>query len=115
MALRTGRKFGRYPGATVVEVTRTKRSPFAPSQALLDDYKAGRATWEDYERRYTDEMRAGYRANPAPWHALIDRAAVETVVLTCYEGGDEATVKCHRRLLAGLLRAVAAARGVALD
>jgi len=115
MALRTGRKFARYPGATVVEVTRTKRSPFAPSQALLDDYKAGRATWTEYERRYTDEMRTAYRADPAPWRALIDLAAAGDVVLTCYEAGDEATVKCHRRLLATMLRAVAAARGTSLD
>jgi uncharacterized protein YeaO (DUF488 family) len=98
----------------VVDVSRTGRSPFAPSARLLADYRAGRCTWEEYERLYTGEMRALYRARPTLWHALVERAAAQDVTCVCYERGDEATVRCHRRLLARCLAAVAARRELSI-
>ncbi len=47
--LYTARKFDKAAWrGQAIEVTRTRKSHFAPSQELLDDYKAGRATWADY-------------------------------------------------------------------
>ena len=98
---------------TVIEVTRSAGSPFGPSARLLADYKAGRCTWPEYEVRYREEMRAFYRRDPQEWHDFALRASLADITITCYERGDEATVRCHRRLLAGFLCAVA--RGDGLD
>jgi hypothetical protein len=61
----------------VIDITRTRRSAFAPSPELLGDYKAGRATratWEQYQRQYRDEMRALWQREPmrfVPWWRLL--------------------------------------------
>ena len=112
----TGRKFDKaVPGRTKIEVTRTRNSPFSPSRELLDEYKAGDMTWETFEARYLREMRELYERDPSPFQALIDRAAKEDVVLTCWEKGDEATVLCHRRPLKRFLLAIARGRGLDID
>jgi len=105
--LYTARLGSKHVKGTPIAITRTARSVFAPSQQLLDDYKQGRCTWEEYEVRYRAEMRALYQRNPQVFHDLIDQAAEEDVTLLCYEGGDEHAVKCHRRLLKQYLFKVA--------
>src|SRR5688500_3142083 len=112
----TGRKFDKaLPGRTKVEVTRTRSSPFSPSRQLLDDYKSTHMPWETFESRYMQEMRDLYAQDPTPFHALIDRAAREDVVLTCWEKGDESTVLCHRRPLKDFLVHLARSRGLEID
>jgi uncharacterized protein YeaO (DUF488 family) len=91
----------------VIDVTRTRRSAFAPSPALLADFKAGRATWEQYEQRYRAEMRSFWQRDPDAFRALVALAAERDVTLTCWCRGDETTIHCHRRLLAGFLEAIA--------
>ncbi len=111
--LSTGRKFDKPPHGTVkIDVTRTRGSILAPSKQLIGEYKAGTASWEDFERRYLQEMRSQYAAEPKPFHDLIDRAARENVILTCWEKGDEATILCHRRLLKDFLIGISAERGL---
>jgi uncharacterized protein YeaO (DUF488 family) len=110
--LYTARKFDKAAWrGTAIEVSRTRKSFFAPSQELFDDYKAGRADWAAYERRYAAELRAKFAENPQPFLDLIDRAAREDVTLTCWEKGDEDTVRCHRRLLRDFLADLARDRG----
>ena len=111
--LYTARKFDKaaWHGAAI-EVSRTRKSFFAPSQELFDDYKASRADWAEYERRYPAELRAKLAENPQPFLELIDRATREDVTLTCWEKGDEDTVHCHRRLLRDFLAALARDRGI---
>ena len=109
--------------AVVLPVTRAAGSAFAPSAALLADFTAGRAGWRQFERRYTAEMRASYRADPQLWIDLVEQAAlgVGDVVLVCGEcgperaGAGEAFARCHRRLLKELLVAVAADQGLLVD
>jgi uncharacterized protein YeaO (DUF488 family) len=114
--LYTGRKFDKaVPGRTKIEVTRTRGSPFSPSRALLDEYKAGGMSWETFESRYMKEMRDLYASDPEPFYQLIDRAAKEDVVLTCWEKGDESTVHCHRRPLKSFLVQIARERGIEID
>jgi uncharacterized protein YeaO (DUF488 family) len=110
-------------GAVVLTVSRAAGSAFAPSAGLLVGFRAGRTGWRRFERRYTEEMRALYRADPRLWIDLVEQAAlaVGDVVLVCGEcgperpGGGEAAARCHRRVLKDLLVAVAADRGLVVD
>ncbi len=113
--LYTGRKFDKpTPGRTKIEVTRSRGSLFAPSRQLLDDYKRGPMSWEDFETRYVQEIHASYRQDPDPLHALVERASRDDITLTCWEGGDEDTIRCHRRLLRDMLRTLAQERGLTI-
>ena len=76
----------------------------APAGAV---HKAGRATWGGYERRYTAEMRDQWRRDPDVCLALVEQATAGDATLVCYERGGEVTVRCHRRLLKGMLLTVA--------
>ena len=113
----------RGPETVVLPVTRAAGSAFAPSAGLLADFAAGWTGWRRFERRYTEEMRALYRADPQLWIDLVEQAALDAgdVVLVCGEcgperpGAGEALARCHRRLLKALLVAVAAERGLVLD
>jgi hypothetical protein len=100
---------------TVLDVRRAAGSPFAPSARLEADYAAGRCGWRELERRYTEEMRTLYRRDRALWVDLVEQAALVDVTLTGGAPGDEATVRCHRRLLKDLLCAVAGAEGLWID
>jgi uncharacterized protein YeaO (DUF488 family) len=100
---------------TVLDVTRTAGSLFAPSAGLLRDYRPGRCSWAAYERRYTQEMRALWRRDPQALLDLVEQAAAGPATLVCCERGDEATVRCHRRLLKDLRVQVAARRGLVID
>ena len=109
--------------AVVLPITRATGSAFAPSADLLADCTAGRAGWRRFERRYREEMRAEYRADPQVWIDLVEQAALEVgdVVLVCGECGrerpeaSEALARCHRRLLKELLNVVARDRGLVVD
>jgi hypothetical protein len=113
----------RGPEAVVLPITRAAGSAFAPSAGLLADFTAGRCGWRRFERRYTEEMRTLYRADPQLWIDLVEQAALEEgdVVLVCDECGPErpeageALARCHRRVLKALLLAVAADRGLVVD
>lgn len=63
--------------------------------SLANAYERG--SWEEYERKYLDEMRASYAANRAAWSALLAR---ETIVIVCYCVDAE---HCHRRLLRAVI------------
>ena len=58
--------------AVVLPITRATGSAFAPSADLLADFTAGRAGWRRFERRYREEMRAVYRADPQVWIDLVE-------------------------------------------
>jgi len=116
-----------YSGADRLDVTRKgaddyrrrtgrrwEGEPFAPSWEILKptidamkavrtgsivaDRAATRAWWDDYVAAYTVEMRRSYRADRVAWDALLSR---REVTLCCYCTDPE---RCHRTVLAGLLR-----------
>jgi len=106
VTVRTARIGTRDPDA--LDVTRKSGGPtgsaFAPSWRLLAPYldkrRAGALTgadWAEYVERYTEEMRASYRAHPEAWAWLLSRPRI---VLTCYCTDPE---RCHRRVLARIL------------
>lgn len=74
---------------------------FAPSQELLDGYKAGEVTWEQYTDRFKDEMR---RQTPSrknlEWLKRREREG-DAIRLMCYEKAEDR--KCHRFILLDLL------------
>ena len=104
-------------GSTVPDVGRPE-SVFAPTAELQADVDAGRCGWRQLERRYTEAMRARYRADPQVWVELAEQAAAEDVTLVGEArgpDGDESRVRCHRRILYDLLCAVAKDVGVWVD
>ena len=69
----------------------------APSRELLEDWKAGRISWDEYTVRYYREM----LAHEATISDLRRRAGVGTITLLCFE--REGDPHCHRHLLKVLI------------
>jgi uncharacterized protein YeaO (DUF488 family) len=75
-----------------------------PSEQLRKDYLSGKITWDSFEPRYFEELQGRMDVIQ---EALRLLAQHKTLTLLCWEPGglskfplvDEATVKCHRRLL----------------
>lgn len=75
-------------------------SILAPSKRLLDEYKSGRISWE----QYSEQFRLDLLGNKKAYHYLYllkDMAMTKDVYLYCYE--KDAT-HCHRSILLDILR-----------
>ncbi|MDA1002125.1 MAG: DUF488 family protein [Chloroflexi bacterium] len=68
-----------------------------PSDTLLDGYNDGTVTWEEFERRYRDEV----TQHPSLLDWVARMAAGTGVTLLC---GSHPEERCHRTLLADLIR-----------
>lgn len=75
------------------------RQDFAPTKELLDDYKKGRISWDDYVSRYIPMM----DSNHAVDNFMHDFGEYEHVLLLCSEPTPE---HCHRRLLAEMITGI---------
>lgn len=71
----------------------------APSIGLLMNYKKKKIDWNEYEKRYDEEM----KPKKDLLKELAERAKKETLTLLCFEKTDE---KCHRRLLKTLIEKI---------
>jgi len=71
----------------------------APSVQLLRDWKDGRISWEEYTRRYHQEM-SDQQDRIAE---LAERSRSATITLICVEREEDP--HCHRHLLKGLIEA----------
>jgi len=69
----------------------------APSKKLLEDWKDGRISWDEYTVRYHKEM----LAQEAAIAALRQKAREGTITLLCFE--REGDPRCHRHLLKKLI------------
>ena len=99
----------RHPGMVVIRAVRwPDQHPLAPSEDLLRDYRGGRISWDQFRGRYLDQLAWTESHQPEELWKIIRMAQKREVVLVCYERGDEKTVSCHRRILAGVLRELAA-------
>ena len=65
----------------------------APSKKLLKDWKDGKITWQQYELRYSAEMRDQQEVI----QELANLAASGIITLLCFEKEDNP--HCHRHLL----------------
>ena len=64
----------------------------APGIELLAEYKKGKMNWEDYEKRYLEEI----KDKDAAIQKIIDLGKDKNVTLLCWEFDDKF---CHRRLV----------------
>ena len=71
------------------------RSDWAPTDAILDPYKKGTTTWDDYVRDFTDLMEQRQLG------ADVTPDELDHCCLLCSEPTPE---QCHRRLVAERLR-----------
>ncbi len=67
---------------------------FAPTKALLNDYRNGRITWDAYEKRFLDLMKE------RSIESTVSRELVSNGCLLCSEDQPH---NCHRRLVAEYL------------
>lgn len=74
----------------------------APSAELLEDWKDKVISWEEYEKRYLEEMSG--RSQQEKIKELAERSKHETITLLCFEPEDDP--HCHRHLLKKLIEKV---------
>jgi hypothetical protein len=76
---------------------------------MVNGFKAGTITWEQYTESYTSLMRCWYAGhypfNPAPFDQFM---TLGRVVLLCYCTDHH----CHRYLAADILSAIARSKGI---
>ena len=77
----------------------------APSKALLSDWKSGGISWEDYEKRFREEMTHMAPERDLAYLGLKD-AHGETVRLLCWEKNPP----CHRFILLDMIQSSSGSR-----
>ena len=86
------------PGAVIVDVTRRAGSVLSPSWDMLNEYKAGKMTWDGYISRFLREM-----DNPECKTEMLrigELAMTKDVYLVCFERVGN----CHRFLLVDMIK-----------
>jgi uncharacterized protein YeaO (DUF488 family) len=81
------------PDAVLIDVTRRAGSVLSPSWGMLNEYKAGKITWDGYASRFVKEM-----DNPVSRAEMLrigELARTKDVYLVCFERVGH----CHRFLL----------------
>lgn len=86
------------PGAVIINVTRGAGSVLGPSWDLLNDWRARRITWDEYVRRYVEEM--GNSKCRAEMLRIGELAKTRDVYMVCFERVGN----CHRFLLVDMIR-----------
>jgi hypothetical protein len=86
------------PDAVIIDVTRRAGSLLSPSWDMLNEYKAGKLTWDGYISRFLHEM-----DNPvckAEMLRIGELARTKEVYLVCFEHVGN----CHRFLLVDMIK-----------
>jgi uncharacterized protein YeaO (DUF488 family) len=86
------------PEAVIIDVTRRAGSVLSPSWYMLNDYKAGKMTWDGYISRFLREM-----DNPECKTEMLkigELARTKEVYLVCFERVGN----CHRFLLVDMIK-----------
>ena len=86
------------PGAVIIDVTRRAGSVLSPSWDMLNEYKAGKMTWDGYISRFLREM-----DNPVSKAEILrigELAGTKDVYLVCFERVGN----CHRFLLVDMIK-----------
>lgn len=84
--------------AITVKVSRP--SILAPSKELLNDWKAGRISWDRYRQRYINQIENNHDALQMLEH-IRWQARTKDVYIYCYERFPE---HCHRSILLEMLK-----------
>ena len=86
------------PGAVIIDITRRAGSVLSPSWDMLNEYKAGKMTWDGYISRFLREM-----DNPVSKAEMLrigELAGTKDVYLVCFERVGN----CHRFLLVDMIK-----------
>ncbi|MCE8424487.1 MAG: hypothetical protein J5U17_01750 [Candidatus Methanoperedens sp.] len=86
------------PGAVIIDVTCRAGSVLSPSWDMLNEYKAGKMTWDEYVSGFMREM-----DNPECKTEMLrigEIAMTKEVYLVCFEGAGN----CHRFLLVDMIK-----------
>jgi uncharacterized protein YeaO (DUF488 family) len=86
------------PRAVIIDVTRRAGSVLSPSWDMLNEYKAGKMTWDVYISRFFREM-----DNPVCKTEMLrigELARTKDVYLVCFERVGN----CHRFLLVDMIK-----------
>jgi len=73
----------------------------APSPTLLQSYKQGERTWEEFKIEFLTEMRDSIDSLEVI-HALNQQNAVKNITLLCYERDG---MPCHRHIVKNIIEA----------
>ena len=82
-----------------IKIRVARPSPLAPSKELLKDWKLGRIDWEQYTKRYINQIRNDQDALQMMEH-IKQQAKTKDVYLYCYEKH----FPCHRFILLRMLQ-----------
>ena len=83
-----------WPRGVPKAATDEYHSQLAPSRQLIDEYKKGKLSWQEFGRRYREEL-SGERPQ-AELRRLAEIARAQVVTLLCF---CEEERGCHRTLL----------------
>ncbi len=86
------------PGAVIIDITRRAGSVLSPSWDMLNEYKAGKMTWDGYISRFLREM-----DNPeckTEMRRIGELAKEKDVFLVCFERVGN----CHRFLIVDMIK-----------
>ena len=100
-------QIGKYKGQDAYDVTvKSGDINFAPTWDIVQAWKAGEISWEDYSQRYRELMLSSYKRNQRAWHEILEKGVL---TLLCY---CRASDHCHRYLLADFLGKLGEKNGV---
>jgi uncharacterized protein (DUF488 family) len=69
---------------------------FAPTKELLSDYRKETVSWEEYEKIYTELLKA---------RKIIQKYGVKQFDGSCFLCSEDTPEHCHRRLLSEFMKA----------
>ena len=80
----------------------------APSRELLAQWQSNTIDWEEFRKRFTDEMRAAYRKEESRLKGLIKYSLENDVTLHSPEPSGEQT---YRAILEGIINVICKSQG----
>lgn len=94
---------GTKPDGEVIFIMRSKGQILSPSWELLNDWqnhKENKMTWQDYRRRFIDEMNNSKALEEIKWLADLSYSKEIWLVCSCRNSRKE----CHRYLVLDFIR-----------
>lgn len=84
-----------------VKSSREPWSIFAPDWDLVDRYKGGELSDDEYTKEYYELMRVRYHTHASVFKDIINKAKQRDIAIGCYCAGF-----CHRYLLKDILQRI---------
>jgi len=88
------------PNAQIINVMRTHGSVLAPSYDLLNDWKGKKISWDEYTRRFIQEMQGNNNAQ-LMIKEIREQCKTKDIYLVC--ACHNSKKQCHRFLLMDMI------------